>query len=148
MLKRKIQGEILVSLKAKDQIRLDVLRFILSLINYAEIDKHKELTDEEVISVLQKEEKKRIEAVEIFKKAQRLENIEEEQKQIDIIKSFLPVQLSVAELEIIVDETIANASPNPQIGQIIGAVMGELKGKADGSLVASLVRQKLSTKSS
>lgn len=144
MIKEKIQKDILISLKEKKAIQLKVLRFILSQINYAEIAKQKPLTDEEIIAILQKELKKRKEAIDMFKKGKRLDIVAEEEKQLPVIQSYLPTQLSTAELEKIVDEVIKNIGGSPNIGQVIGQVMGKVKGKADGTMVSSLVRQKLS----
>lgn len=143
MLKQTIQSQTNDALKAADKSKLNVLRFVLSLINYAEIDKKTELTDDEIVSLLQKEVKKRLDAIEMFKKGGRIEGIAEEEKQIAVIKTFLPAQISSEELEKIVNETIISAGPNPQIGKVIGAVMAKVKGKADGGMVASLVKQKL-----
>ncbi|MBI4067738.1 GatB/YqeY domain-containing protein [Candidatus Gottesmanbacteria bacterium] len=142
MIKENIQSQIVDALKAHDKLRLDVLRFILSNIKYAEIEKKKDLTDEEIISLLQKEVKKRQEAIEMFKKGGRTEGIEQEENQINTIKSYLPAQLPMEDLEKIVNEKIKN-TPNPQMGQVIGAVMAQVKGKVDGSTVASLVKEKL-----
>lgn len=155
MIKQKITAEIPLALKANDKTRLDALRFILSLINYAEIEKpfnsangkNNELTDDEIITLLQKEVKKRQEGVEMFKKAGRADQVKKEESQITIIKSFLPAQMNEEELNTIVDETLKSIGPNPQMGQVIGQVMSKVKGKADGSAVASLVRKKLTPKS-
>jgi uncharacterized protein YqeY len=144
MIKEKIQKEILVSLKQKKETDLKVLRFLLSSINYAEIAKGKALTDEEIISLFQKELKKRKEAIEMFKKAKRMEIVADEEKQLAIIQAYLPVQMSQEELEIIINGEIKKINGVPNIGQVIGLVMAQVKGKADGSLVSALVRQKLS----
>ena len=144
MIKEKIQKEILVSLKQKKETDLKVLRFLLSSINYAEIAKGKALTDEEIISLFQKELKKRKEAIEMFKKAKRMEIVADEEKQLAIIQAYLPVQMSQEELEIIINGEIKKINGVPNIGKVIGLVMAQVKGKADGSLVSALVRQKLS----
>src|SRR3989338_6173189 len=123
MIKQKIQDQIVTALKAGDKVRLDVLRFILSLIKYAEIEKQKDISDDEVISLLGKEAKKRKEAIEMFKKGGRTENIETEEKQIAVINEFLPEKISPEKLEKIIDEVIKSSGTNFQMGQIIGAVM-------------------------
>ncbi len=146
MLKQTIQSEMIVALKAHDKIRLNVLRFLLSGIKYAEIEKQKELSEEEVVGLFQKEIKKRNEAIELFKKAGRTAQVTEEEDQVKIIQSFLPKQLSAEELGHIVDEAVARLGNSAQIGQVIGYVMGTVKGKADGSMVSALVRQKLAKK--
>lgn len=144
MIKEKIQKDILVSLKGKKETELKVLRFVLSLINYAEIAKQKPLTDEEIISLLRKELKKRKEAIEMFKTGGRQDLVTDEEKQLPVIQSFLPQPLSTEELNRIVDEVFKGISGVPNMGQIIGQVMAKVKGQADGAIVASLVKQKLS----
>ncbi|OGG13647.1 glutamyl-tRNA amidotransferase [Candidatus Gottesmanbacteria bacterium RIFCSPHIGHO2_01_FULL_39_10] len=146
MIKQKIQDQIVVALKAGDKVRLDVLRFILSSIKYAEIEKQKELTDDEIVSLLSKEVKKRKEAIEMFKKGGRTEGIEKEEKQIVVINEFLPEKISQEELEKIISEVISSSGADPQMGKVIGTVMGKIKGQADGSEVARIVKEKLAGK--
>lgn len=148
MIKQDIQSAINTALKMGKQIDLKALRFVLSQINYEEIAKQKELTDEEVISLLRKEIKKRKEATELFKKGEREDLVTDEEAQIVVIQKFLPQQLSEEELGKIIDDVIASVGEEKNIGKIIGLVMGKVKGKADGPVVSSLVRQKLTLMSS
>jgi len=143
MIKDDIQQQINSALKAGNKTALKVLRFMMSQIKYEEIAKQKELTDEEVISLIQKEIKKRKEAIELFKKGKRDDLVTDEEAQIVVIAKFLPQQLSEYELNKIIDETVAGLAGERNLGRIIGVVMGKVKGKADGSMVADLVKQKL-----
>ena len=146
MNKDTLKKDMIQALKDKDKVRLEVLRFLISLINYEEIEKKNNLTAEEVIRVLQKELKQREEALKIMEKSGKTQILEKEQKQIEIIKTYLPERISDTELEKIVDEVL-NQNPNLQNpGPIIGQVMSKLKGKADGSRVAALVSQKFQRK--
>lgn len=145
MLKNKIQKDILSALKGKKESELKVLRFLLSQINYEEIAKQKELTDDEVESVLQKEYKKRKEAINLFQKGNRPDLVQEEENQLTVFKKYLPQQLSDKELEGIVKEITDKETDTQNIGKIIGLVMAKVKGRADGKQVSELVRQKLST---
>lgn len=131
------------ALKEKDQTKLEVLRFLLSEIKYAEIEKKADLTDEEVIKLLQKEVKKRQEALDLIKKSNRQDIISKEEKQIEIIKSYLPEMISDQELEKVVDEMLSQNPTATNPGPIIGQIMSKLKGKVDGGKIASLVTQKL-----
>lgn len=142
MIKNDIQLAINNALKAGNKIELQALRFIMSQIKYEEIAKQKELTDEEVVSLMQKELKKRKEAIEMFKRGNRDDLVNDEEAQITVIQRFLPQQLTSEELEKIVVDTISETA-DKNIGKIIGSVMTKVKGKADGSSVSSLVRQKL-----
>jgi len=143
MIKDDIQQQINSALKAGNKTALKVLRFMMSQIKYEEIAKQKELTDEEVISLIQKEIKKRKEAIELIKKGKRDDLVTDEEAQIVVIAKFLPQQLSEYELNKIIDETVAGLAGERNLGRIIGVVMGKVKGKADGSMVADLVKQKL-----
>ncbi len=143
MLKNKLQKDMVQALKEKDQTKLEVLRFLLSEIKYAEIEKKADLTDEEVIKLLQKEVKKRQEALDLIKKSNRQDIISKEEKQIEIIKSYLPEMISDQELEKVVDEMLSQNPTATNPGPIIGQIMSKLKGKVDGGKIASLVTQKL-----
>lgn len=143
MIKDDIQQAIFVALKAKQEIELKVLRFTLSQLKYEEINKQKELTDDESVALLQKEIKKRAEAIELFKKAGKEALASEEEKQIEVIRRFLPAQLAEEEVARIVDETIKGFGPNPQMGPVIGKVMGKVRGKADGGAVSRIVKKQL-----
>lgn len=143
MIKDDIQKSMYESLKNGQQTELKVLRFSLSQIQYEEIDKQKELTDDEVIALLQKEIKKRKEAIEMFKKGNRNDLVTDEEKQIVVIGKFLPQQLSEEELKKIIDEVMSASPGEKNLGKIIGLVMGKTKGRTDGSIIAKLVKQKL-----
>lgn len=137
-----MQQAINSALKAGNKVELSALRFVMSQIKYGEIDIQKELTDEEIISLIQKEIKKRKEAIEMFKKGNRDDLVTSEEAQITVIQKFLPQQFTPEELDKIVADTIAETD-DKNVGKIIGLVMGKVKGKTDGSAVSSLVRQKL-----
>ena len=143
MIRDDIQKAIFTNLKEGKAMEVKVLRFILSEIKYAEIAKQKDLTDEEAVAVLQKEVKKRKEAIEMFKKGERFDLVTDEEAQLVIIAQYLPKQLPVEELNKIIDSVIAEIGDKSNMGKIIGAVMGRVKGQADGSQVAQLVKQKL-----
>ncbi len=143
MIKEDIQQAINSALKAGNKTELNALRFVMSQIKYEEIAKQKELADEEVITLMQKEIKKRKEAIELFKKGNRDDLVTDEEAQIMSIQKFLPQQLSEKELSNIIDEVMVSVGEDKNIGKIIGLTMSQVKGKADGVTVSSLVKQKL-----
>lgn len=143
MLKDEIQNAMNYALKERNETELKVLRFVLSQIKYEEIDKQKELTDEEITAVLQKEVKKRNDAIEMFKKGGRPELVEDEEKQVKVIERYLPKQMDDEEINKIIEETIKTLDDKSNIGKTIGLVMAKLKGQASGGKVAQLVKQKL-----
>lgn len=143
MIKNDIQQAINTALKAGNKTELNALRFVLSQIKYEEIAKQKELTDTEAVSLLQKEVKKRKEAIEMFKKGKRDDLVENEVSQIEVIQKYLPQQLSENELSKIIDEVIISLGVEKNIGKIIGLVMEKTERRADGSMTSKLVKQKL-----
>ena len=143
MIKEKIQQAINSALKAGNKVEVSALRFVMSQIKYEEIAKQKELTDEEVVFLIQKEIKKRKDAVEMFKKGNRNDLVKDEEAQIVVIQKYLPQQLTEEELGKIIDEVINNAGGEKNAGKIIGLVIAKVKGKTDGSTIAKLVRHRL-----
>lgn len=145
MIKNEIELSMIKALKEKNTLELKVLRFVLSEIKYAEINQQKELSDEEITSLLRKEFKKRKEAIELFKKGGKKDLVEDEQKQLVVIESYLPVQMTQEELSLIIDQTLKELTDKSNIGKIIGLIIAKTKGQADGSQVSTLIKQKLSS---
>jgi uncharacterized protein len=144
MIKDDMQKAVGEAMKGKRLTELKVLRFVLSQIQYAEINKQKALTDDETVALMRKEVKKRKEAIEMFKKGGRQDLIDDEEAQITIIGKFLPAVAPSGDIEKAVDEALAVTAGQPSNpGRIIGMVMGKLKGQADGSEVARIVQEKL-----
>jgi len=144
MIKQDIQAAVTVAMKEKRETELKVLRFTLSQIQYEEINKQKELTDEEVVVLLRKEVKKRREAIEMFKKGKRNDLVTDEKAQITIIQRYTPKQMPEADVEKTIDEVLVDSEKSlANMGKIIGAVMAKVKGNADGATVSALVQRKL-----
>src|SRR3989344_3552221 len=108
MIKEEIQKAVINAMKGKRTLELKALRFVLSLIQYEEINKQKKLTEDETVSVLRKEIKKRKEAIELFKKGNRQELVVDEEAQIKIIERYLPQQMSDIDLERVVDGVMSS----------------------------------------
>lgn len=135
---------------AKDELRLSTIRLLKSAIQYHEIQKGGAgygATDEDVIEVIGREIKKRNEAIELYKQGGRNELAEKEQKELEILKSYLPEQMSEDEVRKLVEEAISSigASGIQDMGKVMGALMPKVKGKADGTLVSNIVREALSS---
>ncbi len=141
----KLQSDLKDAQLARDENRVSTLRLLISEIKNAEIDKGEPLSDEDVISVVQKEVKKRKEAALGFRSGGREEQAQKEEKEAQILQAYLPAQLSEEELAKIVDEAIVQtgASTIQDMGKVIGVVMGKVKGQAEGSAVSSIVKAKL-----
>lgn len=160
MLKEKINQFFKEAFKNKKEAETATLRLLLSAIKNKEIEKRgklaktekaedleklSELSDEEIIAIVSSEIKKRREAIVDYQKAGRAEFAERESKEIEILKQFMPEQLSEEEARQKVKEIIAKvgASGQADFGKVMGAAMAELKGKAAGDLVSQIVKEEL-----
>ncbi len=130
----------------KDNLRRDVLRMALNALKQVEIDERKTLTPEEVLTILQKELKKRRETVDEARKAGRDDIADEEQGQLEVFEMFLPKQMSREEITAIVQEVIreTGVTSAKEMGKVMGALMPKVRGLADGKLVNDVVREQLS----
>lgn len=143
--RERLQAGLKEAMINKDNARRDVIRGLLSAVKQVEIDDRRELADADVVTVLQKEAKKRRESIDEAVKVGRNEIANHEKAELAIIESFLPVQLSRDEIKQIVEETIAQTgvSSPKEIGKLMGALMPKVKGLADGKLVNEVVRELL-----
>lgn len=141
-LKATIQADLTTALKSRDDLKLQTLRLLSSAIHNEEIATGKELPDSEIFVIVKREIKKRKEAIESYKSAGRNETADKEAAEAKILETYLPTQMSEAEITVLVDEVLATA-PAGNVGQIIGMVMKRTGGNADGNLVAKIVNQKL-----
>lgn len=139
MLRQQIMEDMKIAMKAHDSLRLGVIRYIYSEIKNREIDAKHELTDEEVIELLRKEVKRRNEAVEQFKTANRTDLVDQETAELAIMKQYTPQEMDRSAVEAVVRQVI-ETQPGQNFGQIMKAAMQELKGKADGKLVSEVVK--------
>lgn len=130
---------------ARDDARRDALSLLLSALRSAEKDLQRQLSEDESLQVLQRERKKRVEALDAYREAGRDEQAGVEQHELDVIEEFMPEQLSEDELDEIVDDVIAEvgATSLRDLGRVMADVMPRVSGRADGSTVSQLVREKL-----
>jgi len=135
-----LKTDVIKAQKERNSGLLNVLRGVISELKYKQIDAAGNLTDEMVVSVLQKEAKKRQEAIDIYTKVNDQARTDVEKYELGVINAYLPTLMSEAEVEVEVDK-IAAESPL-RGGQLVGVAMGKLRGKADGGLVAKIVNQK------
>lgn len=145
-LKDELLEDMKEAMKGKDKDRLSVIRLARAAIKNVEIDKRKELNDEEVIEVMVKEVKMRRDAIPEYEKAGRADVVQKLEEEIEILHKYLPRQLTREELVAIVDEVIAqvNAVSAKDMGKVMGAIVPRTKGRADGKLVSELVKERLS----
>jgi len=145
MIASTINQKIAEALKAKDEIRLSTLRMLSSALNYERIAKQHDLSEEEELVVVQKEAKKRKDAIEAYEKAGATDRADKEKTELDILKKYLPVEMSAEELVKIINEVVGElrAEGMKDAGKVIGAVMKKAAGRAEGSKVAEIVKSKL-----
>ncbi len=146
MILEKIKEDLKNALKTKDELRIATLRFLLSSIHNKEIEKKQELTDEEIIPLIQKQIKERKESIEAFRKGKREDLASKEEKELEILSSYLPQQASEEEVFKAVKESIekVGAKGVKDFGVVMKEVMARLRGRVDGSKLAEKVREELS----
>jgi uncharacterized protein YqeY len=137
MIYQQLQADQLTALKAKDTLKLQTVRGIISAIKNKEIDKGTPLTDEEVVMILQKTKKECLESIDSFTKGERADLVDEAKAQLAVVSTYLPAELSDAELTTLIEDIFqknkAVIEKNPKA--LIGLCMKELRGKADGSRI-------------
>lgn len=141
----KLQQDLKQAQKDKQEMVVSTLRLLLSEIQYEKGKTGTDLTDDQIIGVIQRELKKRKEASASFTAGDRLELAQKEQDEAVILERYLPEQLSDQELSEIVENVIAeaNATSLQRMGEVIGLVMNKVGKSADGGRVSALVKQKL-----
>ena len=146
LIKPLISEAIKSSMKSGDKENTTTLRMAISEIKKEEIDKKSDLTDQEIIVILQKMIKQRKDSSSQFSSAGRDELAEKEEREIKSLTEFLPEQLTEEEIEKIVSKTVndLNAQSPQDIGKVMGSLKSQLQGKADMSLLSQTVKQNLS----
>ena len=143
--KEQLQNDLKVAMLNKDGLRKTTIRMVLAAIKIAEITKGQELEDSEIQGIVQKEVKSRRETIEDAKRANRLDIVQENESEIEILDTYLPKQLSTDEINSMaraaIDE-VGATSPN-EIGQVMKVLMPRIRGQADGKQVNQIVRQLL-----
>jgi uncharacterized protein YqeY len=146
MLTTKIDADMKDALRAKETLRLSTLRMLKSALGYAKMEKKQEtLTDADVIAVIKKQIKQRQDAIEGFQKGNRSDLVEKETAELAVLKTYLPPELSPAELEQIVNATIAElgATTKADMGNVMKAIQAKVAGRADNRALSQLVSAKL-----
>ena len=138
----RLAQELKAAMIAKDAERLSTLRLLKSAVNYAQIERRTEnLTEAEVVALIQKEVKKRRDAAEQYEKGGRPELASKEKQEITVLESFLPKPLALDELEQLIRAAIqeTGATSKKQMGQVIKAVQARAAGRAAGKIISELV---------
>lgn len=145
MLNEKINNDLKEAMKSKDSFKLGVIRMVKGAMQLAKKSPREELTDDDVIGVLSKQIKMRREAIEQFEKAGRSDLVEQNKKEIEILASYMPEELSIDELNEILDKVFNEVKPSSvkDMGLVMKTVTPLVKGRADMSLVSKLIKERL-----
>ena len=146
-LKEKLQSDLTEAIRSRNELVSGTIRMVLSAITNEEVSgkEARTLSDDEIITVLSREAKKRREAAEEFAKAGRTDKAAEEKAEGEVIAKYLPAQLSEDEIKKIIADAVAStgAAGPADMGKVMGAIKPLIAGKADGSIVSSLVKSTL-----
>jgi len=141
-----LQSDIKEAMKAKEVVARDALRLLLASLKNVAIELGKDLsklTDEDVITVIRRELKRRHDSIVSFTDGGRPELVAQEQAEVDVFEKYMPPQMSVEDIDKVVAEVLAELGDNPQFGQVMGLVIKKINGQADGNVISSRVKSAL-----
>ncbi|MEW9667360.1 GatB/YqeY domain-containing protein [Ammoniphilus sp. 3BR4] len=141
----KLNDDMKQAMKDKDKLKLSVIRMVKSSVKNEEINQGKELTDDQVLTLLNRELKQRRDSLQEFENAGREDLAEQTRAEIEVLLPYLPTQLTEEEIRQIVQESVeqVGATSKKDLGKVMGAIMPKVKGKADGTLVNKIVQELL-----
>ncbi|WP_353571858.1 GatB/YqeY domain-containing protein [Candidatus Albibeggiatoa sp. nov. BB20] len=144
-LKQRIQEDMKTAMRAKEKSRLAVIRLILAAMKQIEVDQRIELDDALIIAVLDKMLKQRRDSIEQYEKAERQDLADQEKYEVGIIQTYLPQQLTDAELSDIIEAVIAEtgAESIKDLGKVMGMIKPKVQGRADMKAVSQQIKQRL-----
>jgi len=145
-LKARINDDLKAAMRAGDARRRDALRLLLAAVKQREVDERRELTDADVVSVIDRMTKQRRESIAQFEKGGRQDLAQKEQFELGLLQGYMPQALSDAEIATAVAEAITatGAQAPADMGKVMGALKARLAGRADMGKVSALVKAKLS----
>ena len=145
MMREKILNDLKEAMKNKDKEKLAVIRIIKGAMQMEELNLKRECTDDEMIGIISKQIKTRKESMVEFEKAGRTDLMEQTQKEIDFLNTYMPEQLSEEEILKEIDQAFQEVNPSSvkDMGKLMGLLTPKLKGKADMSWVSKTIREKL-----
>ena len=142
----KVKSDLLASMKEQDKFKLGVLRMLKSALQMEQINIGHDLTDEETLTVIRREVKKRNSSIQEYEKFGKTDTVQDLKHEVEILESYLPAMLSDEEVEKIIDEVIETFEnlDIKSMGKIISLVKEKTNGNADMSKVSALVKERLS----
>ncbi|MEJ2068493.1 MAG: GatB/YqeY domain-containing protein, partial [Deltaproteobacteria bacterium] len=133
--------------KAKDKIRLTVIRMLKTVIKNREVEKRDELTEQELLQAVNSQVKSRKESIVEYKKGDRQDLVKKEEDELEVLKEYLPEELTEEELREIIEAAVteAEAAGPKDMGKVMKIVTAKTTGRADGKVVSGMVKEKLSS---
>lgn len=144
-MKERLLEDLKLAMKSQDKVKLSVIRMVKAAIQMEEIAKKRELTEEEIVSILAKQIKTRKESIQEFAKANRNDLVEQNEAEVAILNTYMPKMMEESEIEALIEEVFAKVNPTGvnDIGRVMKEIAPLVKGKADMSLVNSLIKKYL-----
>ncbi|MDH2915875.1 MAG: GatB/YqeY domain-containing protein [Gallionella sp.] len=144
-LKQQITEDMKTAMRAKETARLGAIRLLLAAMKQREVDERIELTDADVVSIIEKMLKQRRDSISQYKTANRQDLVDVEEFEVSILQAYMPQQLSEAEIVSAIAEAIAatGASGPQDMGKVMGVVKAKLAGRADMGKVSGLIKAQL-----
>ena len=145
MLKEKLNEDLKKYMKEKNTLALNTVRLVIAEIKNKEVEKNSEITDEEILQIIRKQIKMREDSIQQFRSANREDLAEKEAQELEILKNYLPEDLTDEELDKTIQETIKelNASSKKDFGRVIKEVIQKVQGRADNKKISELISKKL-----
>jgi uncharacterized protein YqeY len=145
-LKTQITEEMKTAMRARDTQRLSAIRLLLAAIKQKEVDERKDLSDQDVIAVVEKMIKQRRESIAQYEKAARVDLAEVEKFELGVLQAYMPQALSEAEVDGAVEQAMAESGAQSvrDMGKVMAVLKSKLSGRADMSVVSALVKARLS----
>lgn len=145
-IKERLKTDLITAMKAKEQAKVETIRFVNAAIKRVEVDTRKDLDDAAVIGILMNLAKQRRDSIDQFRKGGREDLASKEESELQLLQTYLPKQMSSEELGTVVAQVIkeTGATSMKEMGTVIKAVMAKVAGQAEGSAVSDMVKKKLS----
>ena len=144
-LKKRIQSQLIERTKARDVVGANTLRLLLAAVKNREVEVRRELEDQEILRIIQSQVKQRKDAIQFYEKGERLDLLDKEKRELALLMSFMPEQLSEEDIVQAVKQVVGElkARDMKDMGRVMKTLMSRLGGSADGKLVSEVVKRQL-----
>ena len=144
-LKERLQADLKEAMKTKDTFKRDVIRFVMSAVKQIEVDERKELSDADIEAILVKQIKQRNDAIEQFKNGGREDLVEQNEKELEILRGYLPEPMSEEEVREILKQIIeeTGATGMKDMGKVMGAAKAKIGSRAEGKVINRIAKELL-----